>query len=199
MLSQEEQISLFIASINKNALKERRAIEKQTQKLLDTEIKKIEEAVKQEAEKQTAYGKKLADADFNRKAGAVRDGYRRQLAGERAKLVEGLFENIELRLEEFCLTAEYGDCLKGKLAAIASLCPGEKPVIFGREKDLEIIKAAAKEIFDDFETREDKAIKTGGVKVLFEKENKLYDDTFDCALEEERKNYVDSSRLIIDF
>lgn len=188
MLSQDEQIALFVDAINQNALKMRREIEKDTKKLFSEQVQKLEESAKAEMENKLAYAENEIMTAFNRKAAADKALYRSELCSRREELTNGVFEKAQAILEDFSKSEDYPDFLIKSIEKIKTYL--SEFVLFVKADDTETVKAAAEKAGVSCQIKEDANIKVGGVRAESLSEGKIIDDTLDERLFEQREWFL---------
>lgn len=188
MLSQDEQIALFVDAINQNALKMRREIEKDTKKLFSEQVQKLEESAKAEMKNKLAYAENEIMTAFNRKAAADKALYRSELCKRREELTNGVFEKAQAILEDFSKSEDYLDFLIKSIGKIKTYL--SEFVLFVKADDTETVKAAAEKAGVSCQIKEDSNIKVGGVRAESLSEGKIIDDTLDERLLEQREWFL---------
>lgn len=188
MLSQDEQIALFVDAINQNALKMRREIEKDTKKLFSEQVQKLEESAKVEMENKLAYAENEIMTEVNRKAAADKALYRSELCSRREELTNGVFEKARAILEDFSKSEDYPDFLIKSIEKIKTYL--SEFVLFVKAGDTETVKAAAEKAGVSCQIKEDSNIKVGGVRAESLSEGKIIDDTLDERLFEQREWFL---------
>lgn len=198
MLSQDEQIALFVDAINKNALKMRRETEKETKKLYLEETQKLEERAKRDMEEKLSYAEKKLFTEFNKKVASDKAYYRAELCRRREELTEDIFEKAKKLLLEFSFSEEYNGFLVKSIKKISEYLHSDL-VLRVKCGDKEKVCAAAKEADVRCSVIEDKSIIIGGIKAESEKENKNVNDTLDERLLEARDSFISltAGKLII--
>lgn len=185
MLSQDEQVALFVDAINKNALKMRREIEKETKKLYADEAQKLEEAAKKELEEKLSYAENEIFTELNRKAAADKSLYRHELYKRREELTNGVFLKAEKIISDFASGENYVSFLEKSINSIKSYI-GESFTLFSRASDMKSVKEASEKAGVRAEIKEDNIIRLGGVKAQSEDGSKIIDDTLDERLSEQK-------------
>lgn len=188
MLSQDEQIALFVDAINQNALKMRREIEKDTKKLFSEQVQKLEQSAKAEMDRKLAYAENEIMTEINRKAAADKALYRRELCRRREELTNGVFEKARTILEDFSKSEAYPDFLIKSIEKIKTYL-GDF-VLFVKAGDTDKVKAAAEKAGVSCQIKEDTNIKVGGVRAESLSEGKIIDDTLDERLLEQREWFL---------
>ncbi len=146
------------------------------------------------ADHETVVRKLSLEAD--RQASAATQTARRQLLATRQTLVDGVFREVEEKLLAFTQTEGYGAWLAQKLAAHAPALAGakEEVTVLVREADMPHA-AALQKALPGCTVRAGESIRLGGLKLV--SGYILYDETLDCALEEERENFYNTSGLYL--
>lgn len=185
MLSQDEQIALFVDAINKNALKMRREIEKDTKKLYTDEADKLEKAAEKEMESKLSYAEKEISTQLNRQTAADKSDYRHKLYKRREELTSSVFENAKKKLLAFTQSGEYFDFLVLSLKKISAYTDGCF-LIKVKPGDEASAKSACAEAGLCCEIQADKKITLGGVIAECINEGKIIDDTLDERLSQQK-------------
>ncbi len=189
MLSQDEQIALFVDAINKNALKMRREIEKDTKKLYLEETQKLEGAAKKELGEKIVYAEKETTALFSKKSAALKAEYRQRLCKRREELTEQIFTEAQKRLTSFVSSSQYNAFLEKSIENICALLKSDI-IFYAKNGDCEAVKAVAEKHCTSFSVEADKSIAIGGVKAFGESERKIIDDTLDERLSQQRDIFL---------
>lgn len=198
MLSQDEQIALFVDAINKNALKMRRETEKETKKLYLEETQKLEERAKHEMKEKLSYSEKMLFAEFNKKAAYDRACYRAELYGIREELSNEIFKKAEKMLLDFSESESYYAFLLKSIRKISEYLHTDL-VFKVKCGDKEKVCAAAKEANVICNVVEDSSIVIGGIFAESKAEGKTADDTLDERLLESKDYFISltEGKLII--
>lgn len=198
MLSQDEQIALFVDAINKNALKMRRETEKETKKLYIEETQKLEERAKREMEEKLSYAEKTLFTEFNKKAACDRAKYRSELYKRREELSKEIFEKAKKMLLDFSKSESYYTFLVKSIRKISEYLHTDL-VLKVKCGDKEKVCTAAKEANVICSVVEDSGIVIGGVIAESKAEGKTADDTLDERLFESWDYFISltQGKLII--
>lgn len=189
MLSQDEQIALFVDAINKNALKMRREIEKDTKKLYTVEAGKLEKAAEKEMEEKLSYAENEIVTELNRRTAADKSYYRHELYKRREELTFSVFEKAKNKLLAFAQSEKYSGFLVSSLKKVSAYTDGDF-LIKVKPGDEEKVKSACAEASICCHIQSDKTITIGGIKAECIHEGKIIDDTLDERLREQKEWFL---------
>lgn len=196
MVNREKQIAQFIDAINKNAIKECKRIEKATKKLYTGEAEKLQKSVEVQIQERIAYAKAELETEFNKNVATSYSNCRAKTAQRRTELTEKVFEKAKAKLIDFTNSDEYLDFLAKSLKEIYEYV-GEKLEVCVKPEDTDKVIKAAEKCGVPCEIKADMTIKLGGVKVESEKMLKIFDDTLDSRLEDQREWFFANSNFKI--
>jgi vacuolar-type H+-ATPase subunit E/Vma4 len=176
--SQIEEI-LKQADVSRNEI-----IEKANDESLYDAYDKIKEEIKKITNK---YVKIVSKAELDTK---------REILLYREKIANQVIYNVKNMLIDFTSSKDYVDYLI-KLAKeeITDETDVKDIVVFVSEKDIVYINEIQKAISNDLRIEKKSSIKIGGLCVYFEKDSVIKDKTLDTALEEQKSQFNNSSRL----
>lgn len=197
MLSQDEQIALFVDAINKNALKMRREIEKETKKLYNEEVQKLESEAETRLEEKLAYAENDIDTELNRAAAERKSAYRRDLYKRREELTQDVFNKASEILFDFTKKPEYDIFLVRSIKSVSEIFHSSF-VLYVRDADFERAKNALKISGLECVVQETSAIKLGGIIAECEAENKIINDTLDERLAQQRDWFLSHTASLLD-
>lgn len=189
MLNQDEQIALFVDAIDKNALKMRREIEKETKHLYAEEAQQLEQAAQMQMEEKLCYAENQLMTEFNRKAAADKSALRHELYKKRETLTARVFEKAEKKLCSFAASSEYAAFLERSIKSITSYL-GSDFTLYVKPGDCASVKKALSEVGVCCEVIENKKIRIGGVIAECLSKGKVIDDTLDERLSEQREWFL---------
>lgn len=133
--------------------------------------------------------------EAEREHSATMQNARRELLNTRRELVDDLFAEVAQRLADFTTSKPYGPWLATSIQKRAALLPeGSAVTVYLRPQDAQS-EAVQKALPAGCQVQADSAIRLGGAKVAGGKV--LYDDTIDAALEAEKTNFYQTSKLTV--
>lgn len=196
MVNRDKQVAQFIDAINKNALKECKRIEKDTKRLYTGEADKLQKSADVLVQERIAYAKAEIETRFNKNVAQSYSQCRAKLAQKRSELTGEVFEKATARLVEFTKEDEYIDFLAESLKNIFSFVNGKFTASVKPEDKEKLLKAKEKAGIDcDFAA--DDSIKIGGIKAVCTEINKIFDDTLDSRLEDQKEWFFANSDFVI--
>lgn len=176
--SQIEEI-LKQADVSRNEI-----IEKANDESLYEAYDKIKEEIKKITNK---YVKIVSKAELDTK---------REILLYREKIANQVIDNVKNKLVEFTSSKEYGDYLiKLVKEEITDETKAEDIIVYVSDKDIVYKNDIQKAVSSDLRIEKKSSIKIGGVCVYFEKDSVIKDKTLDTALEEQKGQFNNSSRL----
>ena len=196
MLNQDEQIALFVDAINENAQKICKQLDKEDKKLYATEIEKIQNSVREQMKKRVSYSKNEIETRFNKELAMGKSQARQSLCNKRQEITESVFEEAKENIKKFTMEEEYLSFLESSLKNIYSYID-TKANVYANERDSAKVKTAAENLGIDCNIITDNSILLGGVRVECESCGKVFDDTLDCRLEEQKDWFYANSNLPI--
>ncbi len=196
MVNRDKQVAQFIDAINKNALKECKRIEKDTKKLYTGEADKLQKSADVLVQERIAYAKGEIETRFNKKVAVSYSECRMKVAERRSELTNEVFKKATDKLIDFTKSEEYVDFLSKSLKDIFAFI-GEKFTVNVKSSDEQAILKAIKKSGIECEVVFDESIKIGGVKVECTKLNKIFDDTLDTRLEDQKEWFFANSDFTV--
>lgn len=159
-------------------------IEKANDESLYEAYDKIKEEIKKITNK---YVKIVSKAELDTK---------REILLYREKIANQVIDNVKNKLVEFTSSKEYGDYLiKLVKEEITDETKAEDIIVYVSDKDIVYKNDIQKAVSSDLRIEKKSSIKIGGVCVYFEKDSVIKDKTLDTALEEQKGQFNNSSRL----
>ena len=192
MVNRDKQIAQFIDAINKNAIKECKRIEKATKKLYTGEAEKLQKSADEQMKEKVAYAKAELETQFNKNIAESYSKCRAKTALKRTELTEQVFEKAQAKLVDFTNSDKYIDLLAGSLKEIYAYVKGNLNA-FVKPGDKDKVLLAAEKAGVHCIANEDASIKIGGVRVESEEMNKIFDDTLDSRLEDQKEWFFANS------
>lgn len=197
MVNRDKQIAQFIDAINKNAIKECKRIEKSTKKLYTGEAEKLEKSAKMQMQEKIAYAKAELETEFNKNVASSYSSCRAKTAKRRTALTNEVFEKAKNGLIEFTNSDGYIDFLAESLKEIYGYV-GEKLSVGVKVGDRDKVLLAADKAGVPCEAHEDQSIVLGGVRVECDDMKKIFDDTLDSRLEDQKEWFFANSGFKIN-
>lgn len=197
MLSQDEQVAKFVEAINNNAQKMCRTIEKETLKYYTAEAEKLEKQAKKLVKSRVEYSENEINQLFNKNIAAYKSDLRLALIKKRENLVSEVFESVKEKLCSFTESDGYILFLQKSLTEMLKYSDGDLTV-FARSADTEKVKAACERANINCVIEEDNSILLGGIKGRNKSADKIFDDTLDERINEQKEHFLLESGLIIE-
>ena len=197
MLSQDEQIAKFVEAINNNAQKMCRTIEKETLKYYTAEAEKLEKQAKMLVKSRVEYSENEINQLFNKNIASYKSDLRLSLIKKRESLVSEVFDSVKEKLRLFTETDEYISFLQNSLSQMLKYADGDLTV-FAKGADIEKVKAACENLSANCVIEEDNTIILGGIRGRNQSADKIFDDTLDERINEQKEYFLLESGLIIE-
>lgn len=197
MLSQDEQIAKFVEAINNNAQKMCKTIEKETLKYFTAEAEKLEKQAKKLVKSRVEYSENEINQAFNKNIAKYKSDLRLSLIKKREGLVSEVFDSVKEKICAFTETQEYISFLQNSLSQMMKYSDGDLTV-FAKSGDIEKVKTACDRLNINCVIEEDSTILLGGIKARNQSADKVFDDTLDERINEQKENFLLESGLIIE-
>ena len=197
MLSQDEQIAKFVEAINNNSQKMGRTIEKETLKYYTAEAEKLEKQAKKLVKSRVEYSENEINQLFNKNIASYKSDLRLSLIKKRESLVSEIFESVKEKIRAFTETEEYILFLQNSLSQMLKYSDGDLTV-FAKSGDIEKVKTACDRLNVNCVIEEDNTILLGGIRARNKEANKIFDDTLDERINEQKEYFLLESGLIIE-
>ena len=198
MLQQEERLAKFLHAINEYAERQSSTIAEETAQFLKKELKKAEDAAKEEAyffiQQELAKMKNDISGDYSRKE-MLR---RRQLLEKRASITAEVFERVKSRLIEYTKTEQYSKevILNARKAAVMFGDYMGSAEFYIRAGDA-IAERSLHAVFAGNTVHHSENIKIGGFRAVNLNRGVVADATLDTALENQRQWFSENSGLSV--
>lgn len=196
MVNRDKQVAQFIDAINKNALKECKRIEKDTKKLYTGQADKLQRSAELLVKERVDYAKTEIETRFNKNVAQSYSRCRARVAERRAEITNEVFEKATKELVEFTKGEEYVDFLAKSLKAVFAFVNGKFTASVKPGDEKALLKAAEKAGIE-CDAKADTAIKIGGIKVECLALGKIFDDTLDSRLEDQKEWFFANSGFTI--
>ena len=197
MLSQDEQIAKFVEAINNNAQKMCRTIEKETLKYYTAEAEKLEKQAKKLVRSRVEYSENEINQLFNKNIASYKADLRLSLIKKRESLVDEVFESVKEKIRAFTETEEYILFLQNSLSQMLQYADGDLTV-FVKSGDAQKVKTACDRLNVNCVIEADNTILLGGIRARNKEANKIFDDTLDERINEQKEYFLLESGLIIE-
>ena len=196
MINRDKQIAQFIDAINKNAIKECKKIEKATKKLYTGEAEKLQKSAEEQMQEKINYAKAEIETLFNNSVSQSYSECRAKAAEKRTELTNNVFKKAEEKLISFTNSEEYIPFLSNSLKEIYGYVKNKMNVAV-KVGDKDKVLLAAEKAGVPCEVTEEKDIKLGGVRVDSAEMHKIFDDTLDSRLEDQKEWFFANSNFRI--
>ncbi len=197
MLNQDEQIALFVEAINKDAEKLCKKIDKETKQLYASEVEKLRRKAEEKMLQRINYYKNETETDFNKNLALDKTANRQLLCDKRNEITQKVFALVREEISAFTEGDGYAEFLQESLKSICGYTCGAVE-IFARGADTEKVKAAAERLGIEYTVSADEGIALGGIRVADRSANKIFDDTLDLRIQEQREWFLLNSSLGIN-
>lgn len=193
MQSNDKKAARFISVINAEAEQQCKKIIKETDRFIDSELKKTRAAARAKAKVTAKAELSKLDEQSNSDSYKLRTQQMTQIISKRNEITNGIFEKAEKRIVDFTKSDSYLPFLKKSVKRIIGAI-GEDTVIYIRPSDAaysqELCALCAGVEIDD-------SIILGGCKGVSKSSSMRADDTIDARLKEQKiKFYTDSGLSI---
>lgn len=196
MSNGEELLSYFQQEISKAANKELEVLNKKTEAIRQQSMERLQAQAKEDAlimqtkrinELEEIYAKKMSvlNSEINQK-----------LISRRNDLQEEIFTECKKELVSLVQTEQYDAFMEKKLGQLESYDTNQKIVIQLTQKDLKF-KELFLEKYPSAEIEVNNNIEIGGFILINYTKGIVYDETIDCALQEQKDWFINHSKLTI--
>ena len=193
MQSNDKKAARFISVINAEAEQQCKKIIKETDRFIDSELKKTRAAARAKAKVTAKAELSKLDEQSNSDSYKLRTQQMTQIISKRNEITNGIFEKAEKRIVDFTKSDSYLPFLKESVKRIISAI-GEDTVIYIRPSDAvfssELGALCAGVEIDD-------SIILGGCKGVSKSSSMRADDTIDARLNEQKTKFYTDSGLSI--
>lgn len=197
MLNQDEQVALFVEAINENAQKLCKKLDKEAKKLYSSEIEKVQSSAQRELQEKINYSRNEIETQFNKNLALSKANARQALCDKRQAIAESVFADAESQIINFTQSEAYVTFLEKSLKEIYSYTNDNMEVL-ARSADVETVKSVAEKASIVCEVKSDDTIRLGGIKAESKALGKIFDDTLDQRLEEQKDWFFLNSKLSIN-
>lgn len=197
MLNQNEKLERFTAQVNRTADKSVSKIQKQTEKISNTQLQSFVEQAKQELNERMEYAGERLRRDANH-AVAVRVSEKKQeAAAHREEIVDAVFCKAEEGVKAFVATADYDSLLESSVTALLQALGRQGATIFVRQEDLAKVTALVSRIDATARVAADPENTLGLARVESADGSIGLSDTFESRLAAARKQFLSGCGLSI--
>lgn len=193
MQSNDKKAARFISVINAEAEQQCKKIIKETDRFIDSELKKTRAAARAKAKVTAKAELSKLDEQSNSDSYKLRTQQMTQIISKRNEITNGIFEKAEKRIVDFTKSDSYLPFLKESVKRIIDAI-GEDTVIYIRPSDAvfssELGALCAGVEIDD-------SIILGGCKGVSKSSSMRADDTIDARLNEQKTKFYTDSGLSI--
>lgn len=193
-MNETNKTSSFLKAINKYAQQQSEAIRLEVEEFKKQEIEKATNEAIGDAykliQKEISIKKSQIISEYARKE----QNSRQQLFVKRNEIVDKVFEDARVKLDEYTKTDAYKNYIKKSATEMAELFENNECIVYLREADkdyLDIISSILKNCTIEF----DETIKLGGIKGYCKAMSIMADDTFDTKLDDQRVWFAENSKL----
>lgn len=146
MLNQNEKLERFSAQINRTAEKSVQKIQKQTEKISNTQLEQFRAEAQTELEERMAYAEGRLQRDANAAVARQAAARKQQAAAHREQIVDAVFEQAKKKILAFCKTDAYLPLLRSSVEALLHTLGKSGANVFVRAEDVNAAAAIIKEI-----------------------------------------------------
>lgn len=193
MQSNDKKAARFISVINAEAEQQSKKIKQETDRYIDSELKKTRAAARAKAKVTAKAELSKLDEQSNTDSYKLRTQQMTQIISKRNEITNGIFEKAEKRIADFTKSDSYLPFLKESVKRIIGAI-GEDTVIYIRPSDAsfsqELCALCAGVEYDD-------SIILGGCKGVSKSTSMRADDTLDTRLAEQKVRFYTESGLSI--
>ena len=197
MLNQNDKLERFSAQINRTAEKTVQKIQKQTEKISNTQLETFRAEAQEELEERMTYAEGRLQREAN---GAVaRQGAKRkqQAALHREEIVADVFDRAKAQLSAFANTQDYQALLQSCITSLLQAIGNKDVRLFVRAEDVEKAKVFAGAINSAAEVLVDNENRIGLARVETADGSVCMSDTFQSRLDAARVEFLSGCGLSI--
>ena len=197
MLNQNDKLERFSAQINRTVEKTVQKIQKQTEKISNTQLETFRAEAQEELEERMTYAEGRLQREAN---GAVaRQGAKRkqQAAQHREEIVADVFDRAKAQLSAFANTQDYQALLHSCITSLLQAIGNKDVRLFVRAEDVEKTKVFAGAINSAAEVLVDNENRIGLARVETADGSVCLSDTFQSRLDAARVELLSGCGLSI--
>ena len=197
MLNQNEKLERFAAQVNCTADKSVSKIQKQTEKISNTQLQSFVEQAKQELNERMAYAKERLRRDANHAVAMRVSAKKQEAAAHREEIVDAVFSKAEDGVRAFAATADYDRLLESCVTALLGALSQQGATLFVRQEDLAKAQAIAANADATVRVAADPENTLGLARVESADGSIALSDTFESRLASARKQFLSGCGLSI--
>ena len=189
-----EKANSFINIIRRNAELERKRLISEANSTREEEVRSAEKAAIEQARRLVSAEKASIIKNASADIASAEVSYKKEFLIRRAQMIDEIFLKAKNKLIDYRKSSDYENLLIRVAEKIEKAYPDKEcTVLLGafdtqhKEKIESIIKNSHAELCDD--------IAIGGMRVIFESDNIMLDETLDSRLEEARENFSHTDEL----
>ncbi len=157
----------------------------------------LNQQIKEEANKDVMMEVIQEKADIQRNAfTAISKNHNeknKMLIQKRDEYVEMIFQDVQKKLEQFTLTPDYVEFIKGKAEKLGKYHHLENSIIYISQKDLKLEAEIQKAYGHDIKIEESPDIQIGGLMMENKKSKLVVDESLDNALKLQKEWFITNS------
>lgn len=197
MITQEQQLELFLDAINIATSTRSDIIRQEAEKIRQAELDKAREKAAQMSKSLLTFELEKARIQSNRILSETQNEQRKKLFEKRQEIAESVFFKAKSKLIEYTHSEEYKKMLIKSILKIANIYKDKPFSVLVKESDIESI-SKLREVRDlHIELLTDNSILIGGCKALCDSAKTMIDDTLDSRLEQQKEWFYSNSGLEI--
>ncbi|MEG0823809.1 MAG: hypothetical protein RR929_03345 [Erysipelotrichaceae bacterium] len=191
--TKQDLVNYIEAEMNDLALKEAHTILKESELLKDEALIEIEEEAKNNAKLVVLSEIKEAKSNAAIKKAAISTKMKKDIIGEREKLVNNVFKETKDKLDKFVASKDYKEFIAKKLNKTKKDYNYKDVTILMKDSNY---KELAIETYSNADFKEDDTIVIGGFKIITNT-GIIIDETLDTLLNEQKEWFYNNAKLNI--
>ncbi|MEG0313752.1 MAG: hypothetical protein RR646_00620 [Erysipelotrichaceae bacterium] len=191
--TKQDLVNYIEAEMNDLALKEAHTILKESESLKEEALIEIEEEAKNNAKLVVLSEIKEAKSNAAIKKAAISTKMKKDIIGEREKLVNSVFKETKDKLVEFVASKDYKEFVVKKISKAKKEYGFKDVIILMKDSNY---KELAIETYGEANFKEDEDIVIGGFKIITNT-GIIIDETLDTLLNEQKDWFYNNAKLNI--
>lgn len=197
MLNQNEKLERFSAQINRTAEKSVQKIQKQTEKISNTQLEQFRAEAQEELDERMAYAEGRLQRDANAAVARQAAARKQQAAEHREQIVDDVFSQAKAKIRSFCETQDYLPLLRAGIEALLQSLGQSGAKVFVRAADVDAATAIVQSVDPSAEVQADSENTLGLARVESADGSVCLSDTFESRLAAARAQFLKDCNLSI--
>lgn len=197
MLNQNEKLERFSVQINRTAEKSVQKIQKQTEKISNTQLEQFRAEAQEELDERMAYAEGRLQRDANAAVARQAAVRKQQAAEHREQIVDDVFSQAKAKIRSFCETQDYLPLLRAGIEALLQSLGQSGAKVFVRAADVDAATAMVQSVDPSAEVQADSENTLGLARVESADGSVCLSDTFESRLAAARAQFLKDCNLSI--